>query len=116
MKLHRPERISQLIRDQLSGLILRELEFPGALVTITDVEVTSDLERAKIKMSILPGEKSERVMMILGKAQPRLQFELLRKINIKPMPTIRFELDHGLEKAAAIEKDLLEVEKEEKNR
>jgi ribosome-binding factor A len=48
------------------------------------------------------------IFEILKKKQGKLQFILSRKMNIRPMPRINFELDFGLEKAAAVEKALLD--------
>ena len=114
MRLHRPERVSELIRHELSALVLREMEFPGALVTLTSVNVTSDLEHAAVKVSVLPINKAPEVMKKFKWAVGQLQFLLGRKLNIRPMPRIAFELDFGPERASAIEKDLLEIEKKEK--
>jgi len=111
MKFHRPQRISSLIREVLGMMMERELEFPGALVTLTDVEVNDEMEHAVVNFSVLPSEKSERVLEILNKLKKNLQFKLGRKLNIRPMPEIMFRIDYGLKNAAAVEKALLESEK-----
>ncbi|MEK7193787.1 MAG: 30S ribosome-binding factor RbfA [Patescibacteria group bacterium] len=103
---HRVERVNNLIQEELSKIIVKELEFP-ALVTITEVETSKDLSQALVKFSVLPSEKSEEVLKILNKNLRHLQYLLMKKINIKPMPRISFEIDWGLEKAAEIEKILL---------
>jgi ribosome-binding factor A len=104
---HRPLRVQKLIREELSKIMLRELEFSGALVTITEVVVNKKLEAAKVKVSIFPAEAAEEVLKTLEKNTGKLQHLLLKKINIKPMPKILFEIDRGLENAAAVEKMLL---------
>lgn len=125
---HRPERVANLIKEELSKIISRELEFPGCLVTITDAEVNNKLEQATVKFSVFcpsetspegrPSEKfsgfarsrvaREIVLKILEKNRGYLQHLLVKKINIKPMPKIVFKIDYGLEKAAKIEKLLLD--------
>jgi ribosome-binding factor A len=94
----------------LNKLILREVEIPGALITITEAEVAKDLSRAVIKVSAYPSEKGPEVFKVLEKVRGRLQFLLGRKMNIRPMPQIAFKLDLGPEKAAGVEKALLEDE------
>ena len=89
-------------------MLLRELEFPGALVTISAVEVTKKLDLARVEVAVLPAEQGERVLKSLIAAQRELQFKLGRKLNIKPMPSLKFEIDHGVENAAAVEKRLME--------
>ncbi len=105
---YRPLRVSNLIRDELNALLLREMEFPGALVTITEVEADKKLEWATVKVSVLPSPKGEAVLKDLQKEAGNLQHLLSRKLNIKPMPRIRFEIDPGPQKAAGIEKILLD--------
>lgn len=109
---HRPERMSELIRATVAEAMLRELELPGELVTVTEVEISKDLEYAKIKVSILPHTAEEAVMRALKKLTGHFQHLLIKKLNLKPIPQITFVLDEGLERAAIIEKDLLEIEKE----
>jgi len=104
----RPLRVQSLIQEELSKIILRELEFPGALVTITEVDVNKKLDTAKVHVSVIPSSAAPKVLMELGRRAGDLQYLLLKKINIKPMPRIYFELDRGLENAAAVEKKLME--------
>ena len=108
MRFFRSERVSSLIREKLSRILLEEVEVPDALITITDVEVKKDLDRAMVKVSVMPSEKEAEVLKILSKLAPKLQFILMREINIKPMPRLVFEIDRGPERAANIEKKLLE--------
>ncbi len=104
---HRPERVQKLIREELSKIILKELEFGGALATITEVDVDKKLGLARVMMSILPASKEAQALSIARKATGDLQYLLMKKINIKPMPRIRFELDRGPRHAANVEKILL---------
>ncbi len=123
---HRPEQVSNLIKEELSEIISREIEFPDLLVTITEVEVDKKLSEAVISFSVLsmcggcpmanqchsqenePPKDFEIALKILEKNRRHLQYLLMKKINIKPMPQIRFKVDKGLEKAAEIEKILLD--------
>ena len=112
----RHQRVESLIREELDKLILKELEFPGALVTVTGVDIQKDLDYAIINVSVIPNENEAEVLKVLDKSRKHLQHLLLRKINIKPMPEIRFKIDIGLERAAEVEKALLEIEKEKNGR
>jgi ribosome-binding factor A len=99
----RSERVGKLIREELSKMILREVELP-ALVTITEVEVDKKLDGARVKISVIPSKEDKNVLAILAAHVGHFQYLLLRKINIKPMPRIFFEIDHGFENAALVEK------------
>ena len=114
MSYQRHQRVESLIKEELNKIILRELEFDGAIVTVTEVAVQKDLDYAEINVSVIPNEKSGGVLKLLNQNRRKLQHFLLKKINIKPMPEIRFQLDTGLARAAEIEKRFLEIEKDEK--
>ena len=103
----RSERVSKLIREELAKIIIREVEFDNALVTITAVDVDKKLEHAKVNVSVIPSASGEAALKELEKRAGSLQFLLMKKINIKPMPRIVFMLDHGMENAADVEKALL---------
>lgn len=116
MKTHRPERVSDLIIEEMNKLLLKEVEMPsGSLLTITDVEVAKDLSRAIIKISVYPSNYAKGILAVLEKKTAWFQRTLLRKMNIRPMPQISFEIDLGPEKAAIVEKIILEEEKGEIN-
>jgi ribosome-binding factor A len=99
----RSERVGKLIREELSKMILREVEL-SALATITEVEVDKKLEGARVKVSVIPATEEKKVIDELTKNAGYLQHLLLKKINIKPMPRILFVIDHGNENAAIVEK------------
>ena len=104
----RNERVSELIRKELGELILRELEFDGAIMTIVEVDVTKKIDYARVHISVIPSAKANDVLRVLNSAKYRLQGDLLRKINIRPMPELSFVIDHGTEKAADIEKIMID--------
>jgi len=91
-------------------MLEREIEILDALLTVTDVEVGKKLDRAIVKVSVMPSEKAAEAMKILARRAGEFQFKVMREINIKPMPKIVFELDRGSENAAQVEKALLELE------
>lgn len=99
----RSERVGKLIREELSKMILREVEL-SALATITEVEVDKKLDGARVKVSVIPAKEEKNVIDELAKKAGYFQHLLLKKINIKPMPRIFFEIDHGFENAALVEK------------
>jgi ribosome-binding factor A len=103
-------RVGKLIREELGALILRELEFPGAIATITEVEVSKKLDTARVRVSVIPSDAADDALATLREARGRLQYLLTRKLNIKPMPQIVFEIDERPEKAAGVEKILIEEE------
>ena len=100
---HRIERINSLIQEELAKILVREIDFRGALATVTGVATLKKFDYATVGVSVIPSDRSDDVLRTLTKACPHLQYLLMKKMNIKPMPRIRFEIDRGLEKAAEME-------------
>jgi ribosome-binding factor A len=101
----RTERINEQLREEISDLLLRELKDPriGGLVTITEVDVTADLSRAKVFVSVLgsPDEKKS-TLKALRAAAGFLQRALRQRLTIRRMPELVFVADDSIEHGARI--------------
>ena len=112
---NRIQRINQLIKKELSQIILKEIEFPqGVLVTVTRVETVSDLKESNIWISALPEEKLKRVLEILNKNIYFLQQKLNKRLKMRPLPRIKFLEERKTREAGQVEEILEELKKEEK--
>ena len=101
---HRIEQINELIRHELTTLLLSEVEFPrDCLATVTFVTVSSDLRHAKVGISVLPLNRSGSVLATLRRNAGRLQFLLNKKLTVKPLPRLSFVIDDTEAKAAKVE-------------
>ncbi|MFC1663377.1 30S ribosome-binding factor RbfA [Patescibacteria group bacterium] len=97
-------QISELIQQQLSELIIRELELPqDCLITITKVKTSRDLSYADVLVSVLPYHKTEEMIKYLSKKRHVLQSILAKKITIASFPTLRFHSDDTEDQASHIE-------------
>ncbi|HET9228379.1 MAG TPA: 30S ribosome-binding factor RbfA [Thermoanaerobaculia bacterium] len=105
----RTERMSDLVRAELSELILREMKDPRIrLVSLTGVDVTSDLRRAVVRVSALGDEKQrEEAVEALRHAKGFLRTELSHRLRTRVTPELVFELDRGAEHSQKIS-DILE--------
>jgi len=104
-------RMNSLIRDELSNVLLRDVEFPdGVLTTITRVEVSDDLFNASVYISVLPDDKRERVFEILNKLVYFIQQKLNKRLRMRPIPKIFFKKERQTAEAARVE-ELLESAK-----
>lgn len=105
----RTDRVSDVLRAELSDLLLREVHDPRVkLASITEVEVTTDLRRAIVKVSVL-GDDQQRQEAIEGLRHARgfLRTELSHRLRTRVTPELVFELDRGAEHSQKIS-DLLE--------
>ena len=105
----RTDRVSDVLRAELSDLLLREVHDPRVkLASITEVDVTTDLRRAIVKVSVL-GDDQQRQEAIEGLRHARgfLRTELSHRLRTRVTPELVFELDRGAEHSQKIA-DLLE--------
>lgn len=106
-------RVNQLIIKELSQIIKREVEFPPAvLVTLTRVDVTPDLEEARVFVSTLPEKEEKHVLVILSKCVYMLQQILNRRLRMRPIPRIIFVPETETVQAAKIEEVLERLKKD----
>lgn len=105
----RSGRVGDLLRAELADLLLREVHDPRVkLASVTSVEVTTDLKRADVKVSVL-GDDAQRQAAVEGLRHARgfLRTELARRLRLRMTPELVFELDRGAEHSQQIS-DLLE--------
>jgi ribosome-binding factor A len=113
MRTHRPLRMGSVIREELGKLFLREVNFGGAIVTITEVIVDANYAWADVSLSVLPAASEAAVLRRLAGATGHLHHLLNKKMNIRPMPMLRFKIDRGVENAARVEKLLADDDNKE---
>lgn len=106
-------RVNELLKQEVSNLILKELDFSkDVMVTITRVETSSDLRQAKIKISVIPLLKAEKILKVLNSQIFTIQKLLNQKLKMKIVPKIRFELDKSEEKVSRVDQLLKKINNE----
>ncbi len=108
----RSERVGDLIRTELSELLRREMRDPRvALASVTRVEVSHDLGHARVWISAL-GDETQRGAAIAGieHGSGFLRSQLARRLRLRVVPELRFELDRGAEHSQRISELLEELE------
>ena len=111
----RIDRVNQLIKQTLSKLLLKELDFEkDILVTLTRVKTASDLSKTSVFISVMPEEKIELVLRVLNRNIYRLQQKINKKLVMKRVPKIIFQPETKTAEADRIEKLLDELKNEGK--
>tara|TARA_B100000745_G_scaffold206748_1_gene136708 strand:- start:116 stop:493 length:378 start_codon:yes stop_codon:yes gene_type:complete len=100
----RTRRVAELIRRALADIIRDRLPDRGlGLLSITATEVTRDLSRATVFISLLGEEEDqERVTKILNEESSALRHELSRTLNLRHTPEINFRYDLSIERGARL--------------
>lgn len=116
----RVERVAALIRRETSELLLhgiRDERVHQGMVSITDVEVSGDLQHCKIFVSIYGEDADKRnVLEGLKAASGYLRGELGRRLQMRRAPEVVFQLDRGIEKGTSVLNLLNRLEEERQER
>jgi ribosome-binding factor A len=114
----RPDRLGDQIRAETSEIVARELHDPKVgLITITRVQVTSDLQIARIYYTTMADEAARKeTAKALQRATPFIRHQLAGRMTLRRMPEIEFRFDRSVEHHDRIEKLLHQIHEEEASR
>ncbi|MBW4839976.1 MAG: 30S ribosome-binding factor RbfA [Paenibacillaceae bacterium] len=111
MAKNRTGRVGEQIKKELSVLIQSELKDPRiGFVTVTGVDVTSDLSQAKVYLSVFGDEeKKNESLKAIEKATGFLRTEVGKRIRLRHTPELIFKIDESIAYGSRIEKILGEI-------
>jgi len=109
----RLERIADRIRQELSDMLLRDLNDPRLKsVFVTDVSVDREMSYADVFLSALEGSsRSEEVLEGMDSAGGYVRKQLSRRVELRSFPRLRFHWDPTPENADRIERMLSSLRK-----
>ena len=115
--MHRPERVADILREEISQIVGYELEDPRlGMVTVTDVRLSGNRREAQVFVTVAGDEEEHRLALsALQHAAPYVRKQLSLSLNLPRTPQIHFVRDRVEEKGERVDKLLLEIEKERKN-
>jgi ribosome-binding factor A len=107
--------VAELIQQELATLIIFDLRDPRlAFVSVTRVQVSSDLRHANVYISSLDGEESQaEVLAALRHAGGFLRRELGNRTTLRYVPELAFHFDDGLIQSQRMSDLLDEIASEE---
>jgi ribosome-binding factor A len=113
---HRANRVGEQMKKELSDIIGRKIKDPRiGFVTVTDVEVTGDLQQAKVFISVLGDEEQrENTLKGLAKAKGFIRSEIGNRIRLRKTPEIIFEWDESIDYGHRIDTLLNQLHTDEK--
>jgi len=111
----RIEKIQELMKQEISKIILQELKDPRiGFVTVTQVELTRDLRNAKVYVSLMGNEQQIKDCWVgLNSSLGYIRREIGQRIRLRCTPEIVFQIDKSLDYSAHIQELLLKIKKEE---
>jgi ribosome-binding factor A len=114
MPLKRPKRVAQLIQKEINAIIQKQIKnIQLGFVTITGVEVTDDLQHAKVYFTVY-GTEEERISTekLLKKMTSFVRYHLGQRIRLRYTPEIIFQYDETMERAARIDELINQIRRE----
>ncbi len=114
MTTHRMESVARELQEGISEILRTEIDDPLiGFVTITGVDISPDLKHARVYFSVL-GDDQAKLETTRGvrRAVKRIRGLVAKRMALRHVPALRFELDETAERAQRIE-ELLRQEAEE---
>jgi ribosome-binding factor A len=105
MQGKRLDRVNQLIKEEISTLLQRELKDPRlGFVTVTEVDTSKDLRVAKVFVSVLGDDAQWAASLAaLGSARGFIRNWLRQHLDLRVTPELDFRPDRSMEHAARIQ-------------
>jgi ribosome-binding factor A len=116
---HRPARVGDQIRQELSELLARgEVHDPGiGFITLTRVQMSPDLQLARVFYTSLGDPNARReTAKALARATPFLRRQIGSRLRLRRVPELDFRFDQSIEHQDRIEQILRDLHEEEAQR
>ena len=114
----RVEKVQEAIQHEISNMLLLDIKDPRIkLVTVTGVNLTDDMSKAKIFVSLYGSEEEqEQAWKALNKAKGFLRTEIAKRIRLRFTPELILEKDTSWEYGAHIDNLLRQIKDSEGNK
>lgn len=108
------ERLGHIFIEEISKIIAEEVKDDEIkFVTITAVDISSDLSYAKVYFTTLIDSERENITKALNRASSFIRGKLCDVVEIRKMPELNFVYDTSIEYGQKIEKLLEDINEEE---
>ena len=116
----RQKKIGTVLQQEIAALLqnaIRKGNVSNLMISVTKVNVTSDLSIAKVYLSIFPNNLASSYFENLKENRSQLRHDLSQKMKnqLRRIPELHFYLDDSLDYIEAIEKELDKGENPIKN-
>ncbi len=115
--MRRPQRVADLLREEISQIVGYELEDPRlTMVTVTDVRLSENLKAARVYVTVAGNEEEHRAALTaLRRAAPFVRKQLGLSLNLPRTPEILFVRDRAEEAGERVDQLLQQIEQDWKS-
>jgi ribosome-binding factor A len=118
-KKQRVDRLNSLLKEVISEVVTKEVRNPkvSPLVTVTRVEVSPDLQHAKVYISVIGTEEQKNdTIEALQTAAGFIAIHASKKVVLRYFPSLNFKLDTTVDKHLRIDAILNQIHEEQRSR
>jgi ribosome-binding factor A len=116
---HRPDRVGEQIREELSELLSRGVVHDPVIgfITLTRVQATPDLQIARVFYTTMGNERErQETAKALERATPFLRREIGSRIRLRRVPELEFRFDQSVANQDRVEQILQDIHREDAER
>lgn len=108
----RQKRVSHLIKDELSRLIIQSFQGTSSgLITVTRVSMSKDLRSAHVFLSVLGHSPKNEIIDLLNERKGYFRKSIASNTKLKYNPMLFFSLDDCFEYEERIQKVMEKIKK-----
>ncbi|MEW5908110.1 MAG: ribosome-binding factor A [Patescibacteria group bacterium] len=104
----RQEKVSSVLKNIIASFLQSD-PFYGIIISVTRIEISGDLKKAKVFISIFPSEKEKEILDSLHKKRNDLREFIKSRLKMKFLPHLEIEIDKGEKARQKIDKILKEA-------
>ncbi|MNK61693.1 Ribosome-binding factor A [compost metagenome] len=111
METNRQKKIGALLQNDLVDILQGEIRKNGVsnlIISISKVNVTSDLSIAKVFLSVFPSERGGEILAAVRSNAPLIKHDLSQrvKLQLRKVPNLVFYIDDTLDQIEKIDNEL----------
>lgn len=111
METNRQKKIGALLQNDLVDILqgeVRKNAMTNLIISVSKVNVTSDLSLAKVYLSVFPSEKGAELLEAIKTNAPLIKHDLSQrvKLQLRRVPNLFFYIDDSLDYIESIDQAL----------
>ncbi|MBS4039109.1 MAG: 30S ribosome-binding factor RbfA [Flavobacteriales bacterium] len=111
METNRQKKIGALIQSDITDILqgeVRKNAIKNLIITVSKVNVTSDLSIAKVHLSIFPSENGPELLKAIQSNTPMIKHDLAQRVKnqLRKVPNLHFYIDDSLDYIEKIDQAL----------
>jgi len=111
METNRQKKIGALLQNDLVDILQGEIRKNGIsnlIISISKVNVTSDLSIAKVHLSVFPSERGGEILAAVRSNAPLIKHDLSQRVRLqlRKVPNLVFYIDDSLDQIEKLDQEL----------